>query len=197
MSDEPAPKIRTFLAVDLTEDLRAKIADLLGRLKKGVQFTGAHPKWVDPAGIHLTLKFFGQTDETQRAAIAETLRGVARRHARHTVHIKGLGVFPTPRRPRVLWVGVSKATRLCALQEDLEGALESVGWASEEREFTPHLTLARLKGLRRVHAFMDIVSGHRAWDVGPWPIDEMVLYQSTLRPQGAIYTPLERFRLSG
>jgi 2'-5' RNA ligase len=97
----------------------------------------------------------------------------------------------------VLWVGVSKATRLRALQEDLEETLESIGWPSEEREFTPHLTLARIKSLKRVHAFMDIVSGHRSWDVGPWPIDEMVLYQSTLKPQGAIYTPLERFGLSG
>jgi RNA 2',3'-cyclic 3'-phosphodiesterase len=197
MSEDLAPKIRTFLAVDLTEELRAKIADLLERLKKGVHFTGAHPKWVDPAGIHLTLKYFGDTDEAQRAAIVEALRGAARRHPKHTAHIKGLGVFPTPRRPRVLWVGVSKATKLRALQEDLEESLEPLGWPSEEREFTPHLTLARIKSLKRVPAFMDIVAGHRAWDVGPWPIGEMVLYQSTLRPQGAIYEPLERFSLSG
>jgi 2'-5' RNA ligase len=197
MSDESSPKIRTFLAVDLTDDLRAKIADLQGRLKKGIHFTGAHPKWVDPAGIHLTLKFFGQTDETQRTTIVETLRDVASRHAKHTAHIKGLGVFPSPRRPRVLWVGVSKATKLRGLQEDLEETLESIGWPSEERDFTPHLTLARIKSQKRVHALMDIVSGHRAWDLGPWPIGEMVLYQSTLRPQGAVYTALERFPLSG
>jgi 2'-5' RNA ligase len=193
--DTAKTKIRTFLAVELSDGLRDNIAGLLTRLKTGVEFTGAHPKWVDPGGIHLTLKFFGQTSDQQRAEIVDALRPVAAKHAAHTVRVRGLDAFPSHRKPRVLWVGVKKASPLIALQEDVEQALEPIGWPAEDREFSPHLTLARIKSLRRTQAMMDVIHSHGDADLGDWLIPEMVLFQSTLRPTGAIYTPLERLPL--
>lgn len=196
MSDrEEPPKLRTFLAVELSDSLKSAVADLLDRLQKGARFTGAHPKWVKPTGIHLTLKFFGQTTQDQRDQIIEALHPISARHAAHTVRVKGLGAFPTQRRPRVLWVGVKRAQPLIALQEDIERALEPLGWPPEDREFSPHLTLARVKSLHRAGALMDVVHSHADCDLGDWTISETVLFQSTLRPTGAIYTPLRRLPL--
>jgi 2'-5' RNA ligase len=193
--DRP-PKIRSFLAIELTEGLRTKLSELLERLQKGAQFTGAHPTWVKPASVHLTLKFFGQIDEAQIASLGTLLEPVARRHSPLTVRVKGLGVFPSPRAPRVLWVGVRKAGSLHDLQEDVESTLAAAGWPEEDRDFSPHLTLARIKSLRRVGALMDVVKSHSAWDLGDWPVHEMVLFRSTLHPSGSIYTPLARFALT-
>jgi 2'-5' RNA ligase len=191
------PKIRSFLAVELTPELRAKIADLLGRLQKGAQFTGAHPVWVKPENVHLTLKFLGQTDDAQRLAVTAAMRAAARRHGPHVVRIKGLGVFPSERAPRVLWVAVKRCDPLLALQRDVEAAVEPLGWPPEGRAFSPHLTLARIKSQRRSQALMSVVESHSRWEIGDWPIREVVLFQSMLHPSGSIYTLLERFPLTG
>jgi 2'-5' RNA ligase len=190
-------KIRTFLALELPDALRAGVAEIIARLQKGVMFTGAHPKWVDPASIHLTLKFFGDTTLEQRDEILHALRPVAKRHAPHRVRLEGIGVFPTPRQPRVLWLGVKKAHALNALQEAIDAALDPIGWETEEREYRPHLTLARIKGQRRTQPLMDVVRSHRGLTLGEWPVNEMVLMQSTLRPAGAEYISLARIPLTG
>lgn len=190
-------KIRTFLAAEVPDNLKKGLADLITRLKTGIQFTGAHPKWVDPTNIHLTLKFFGDTTDVQRKAIVESVRTTAKKHPKHTVRIEGVGIFPNPKQPRVIWAGVKKALPIAALQADIDEAMEDLGWTPEDREFRPHITLARIKSLRRTHALIDVVRGHSQFKVGEWPIGEIVLIQSTLRPEGPIYTPLERFELAG
>lgn len=194
---ERPPKIRSFVAVDLTEGVRQKVSEILERLQKGARFTGARPAWVQPGNVHLTLKFLGQIDEGQREAVVRALAPIAARHAPHTVRVRGLGVFPSPRAPRVVWIGVKKATPLFRLQEEVDRALVALGFPEEDREWSPHLTLARLKSMRGARALMDVVASHGAWDCGDWPIHECVLYQSTLRPTGSIYTPLARFPLTG
>ncbi len=194
--DRPA-KIRAFLALDLTDELRGKTADLLRRLQTGAKFTAAHPKWVDPAGVHLTLKFLGQIDDAPRAAITGAVRAVAPRHRPFTVQLRGLGVFPSARAPRVIWLGVKKAKPLLALQEDIEAATSKAGFSPADQEFSPHLTLARLRHLKGSQPLMDVIRSHSHWDLGAWPVNEVILFESTLHPSGAIHTPLERFPLGG
>lgn len=198
MSDpaSTAPKVRAFIGVDLSTALRSHVADLLTRLQKGTHFTGARPLWVRPESLHLTLKFLGEIDDLTRARIVTALRPVAGRHAPHGVHAKGLGVFPSPRAPRVLWLGVRRADALLALQTDIERTLVAIGFEPEDRPFSPHLTLARLKSHFRAQAFMDVIQSHARWDLGLWGIGEFLLFQSTLHPSGPVYTALHRFPLT-
>jgi 2'-5' RNA ligase len=191
---EPA-KVRTFLALPLPDDLKVSLADLSERLQKGAKFTAAHPSWVNPMNIHLTLKFFGDIDEGQIESLRGQLPRVAAAHRAFEVQVRGLGVFPTPQNPRVVWVGVRKAGALHRLAEGVESALGKQGWPPADHEFSPHLTLARLKHRRGAKAFMDTVQSHSEWEIGPWAIDRMVLFQSCLKSSGAEHTVLSEFPL--
>lgn len=136
-------QVRSFIAIELPDALKAELAQLQSWLKSSKQ---PWVKWVDPYNIHLTLKFLGSVavekiDEIERA-IEESAQGVPP----FRLEVKDLGVFPNLRRAQVAWAGVSgEVDRLGHLQQRLESNLSRLGFALESRPFTPHLTLARLR----------------------------------------------------
>lgn len=179
------------MAIDLTAELKAALAELQDRLRR--LWPGASVRWVDPAGIHLTLKFLGEVGADRLEAIVGALeRGTAGVEP-FELKIGGLGFFPGPNRARVVWVGVREPTgRLAKLQRQVEAGLEPLGFAPEGREFVPHLTLGRLKtpaGLPPPDA---------DWadrPLGRMTVREVVLMESRLSPAGAAYRLVRAFPL--
>ncbi len=198
--------IRTFVAVELEEPLRAAIgraqAALRDRLDRALRQAapGARIQWVRPDSIHVTLKFLGEIEEGRVAAIGEALERLAAGLAPLAVEVGGLGVFPDARAPRVLWLGLSgQVDALVRLAAAVDAALHTLGFPREERPFAPHLTLARVKdGQRDVGRALEACGalGQPA-QAGPLPVRAIALMKSELRPSGALYTRLHEAVLAG
>lgn len=175
--------MRAFIAIDLEPALRSALEALVRRLEA----TRAEVRWARPGGTHLTLKFLGEIDDPQAGQVTEALENVARRHKPFGLRLEGTGAFPTERNPRVLWVGVTAGPELTELQDDLERALEGLGFGREERPFKPHLTLGRVKGRARLDRAMAELEARRQDDLGVMTVRKIALFESRLHPQGAEY----------
>jgi len=190
--------IRSFIALELSDGLRRELAKLIEDLKKGMQFTSAHPSWVNPNGIHLTLKFLGNIEERLVGDIARSLEEIAADTPPFLLKVRNLGVFPNARQPRVLWAGVTDGDKeSCALQHKIEDAMALLGFEQEGREFHPHLTLARIKSLKGTAAMMKIVEIHKSRYVGECMVNRLILFKSELHPDGARYTRLAEAEFAG
>jgi 2'-5' RNA ligase len=180
--------IRAFIAVNLP----ASVKEALGELQKSMSQAGLKARWTQHMGIHVTLKFLGAVSDDRvpaiRAAMEEAAGGFRLMEAR----VAGVGAFPNERWPRVVWVGLDEPTGdLATLHARLEAALEPLGFEPEGRPFRPHLTLARIKVPARAGKVAQALEEHRGVDLGKITVDRIVLYQSTLKPSGALYTALE------
>ena len=189
--------IRSFVAMELPEEVRAA----LGNLQKEVTGAGGvGVKWVAPAGIHLTLKFLGYVEEAKVPALVQALTRACEGFGPFELALSGLGVFPSPSRPRVAWVGLSGGVeRLLRLQGGVEKALSPFGFPREERAFTPHLTLARLRegvAPQEARAFGEAFLGTSPEAVS-FKVEGISLMRSQLTPSGAIYTRLAFIPLRG
>ena len=135
--------IRAFIAIELPEAILAEVSNVEARLKP--QMPDDTIRWVKADSIHLTLKFLGQVPSDQLSLITSSLRTAVTTYAPFTLEVKGAGCFPNVHRPRVVWVGVQENEhRLHALQRAVENAIAPLGYPTEIRDFTPHLTLGRL-----------------------------------------------------
>lgn len=133
--------MRLFLAINLDAALRRAIHEATAPLRAALPSAS----WVREDRLHLTLKFLGEQSMEEAASVAASMSGVASRHQELPMRLGGVGTFPNPRRPRVVWMGVSHEPRLELLQHDVELACEALGYEIEGRAFRPHLTLARLR----------------------------------------------------
>jgi 2'-5' RNA ligase len=178
--------IRAFIAITLDSKVIEKIAEAITRLSPEITAV----RWVPAANFHLTLKFLGGIDEDMVEPIEARLRERLSLFPRFSINAKGLGVFPSPRRPRVLWVGLS-GDRLVALAFRVESALQQLGFAPETRKFTPHLTIGRWRQVDPVSKSLDRqLEKWRAYDFGISCVESVSLIQSVLKSEGASYNPL-------
>ncbi len=186
--------IRSFIAIELPSEVRLVLDQVQRELKGSV--TGV--RWVQPEGIHLTLKFLGSIPPEQVPAIAGAVREVVHGESPLALNVSGLGAFPNARRPRVIWVGiVGEVERLGRLQARLESALEPLGFSREERPFRPHLTVGRVKDPRRPPDLTRALAETTVPASNPFDVREILVYKSDLRPTGAIYTKLQHLPLAG
>ena len=176
---------RLFIAIDLPEQVKEAVAAIAGDLP------GA--RRVPREQIHLTLRFIGEVDEGMFLAIKGVLSAV--RSAPFSLTLKGVGHFPPGRHPRVLWVGMEESEPLRELQKMVELALIGAGVAAEERGFSPHITIARLKETPPARVAM-LEEKHQLFVAGPFPVGEFYLYSSTLTREGAIHKREATCRLS-
>jgi len=187
--------LRLFVAVDLPEQVREALSRVQQELRR---YDLSDLRWVRPQGIHLTLKFLGETPARRVAAITEALAGATEGRPGFRVALGAPGTFGSRRGPRVLWLDViGDIQRLRELQTAVEEALVEVGFPSEERDFSPHLTLARVPQPVRPGTAERIAQGLQA--VTPpeaeFDVREVVLMRSTLQPGGAVYERLAAFPL--
>lgn len=186
-------KIRTFIAVPLPEEIRQLLAAVIDTLR----VAAPEIKWVKPETIHLTLKFLGGLTPAELQAVCQALdRVFGQPHHPFSLTAGGVGAFPDFKRPRVLWVGVQgdSLDRLRALQAEIEDALHRRGFDKEERPFSPHLTLGRIKFLKHFtelrEALRTLDNPHRSFNVTR--VDVM---RSDLKPGGAVYSVLKQYQL--
>jgi len=185
--------IRAFLAIDVPDSYRAGLTAVQEALKK----SGADVRWVTPANIHLTLKFFGDITDRQVEAIAAAAATIAATTPVLTLQAQSLGTFPGLRNPRVIWLGLAGQTDLLAiLAQQLENAFVPLGFPAEKRPFTPHLTLGRVRSNRGREELQRLLENLVLPPFPAFPVNAVVLYQSTLRPQGAVYTPIRKIGLA-
>ncbi|MFI5394868.1 MAG: RNA 2',3'-cyclic phosphodiesterase [Candidatus Binatia bacterium] len=192
MGTEEGERVRSFIAVDLEEPVRAALRRLLdqaARLRCDV-------RWVRGEGLHVTLKFLGWVEALRLEQVHSTLAAAVAGRPALRVRVRGLGAFPTLRRPRILWVGLESGG-LAELAACVETAMSRVGFEPEKRAFTPHITLGRVNGTRGWSRVEELFKAHMSDDFGASNVDAVTIYRSTLRPDGAVYTPLWTIPLSG
>jgi RNA 2',3'-cyclic 3'-phosphodiesterase len=181
--------MRTFVAINIPASERTALHASLAAVRE----RPIPMRWSEPDALHLTLKFLGEIDGSEIAALDVALRDVAARHAALAMEIGGFGAFPSLRRATVLWIGISAEPHLMALQRDTELALSRLGYPREQRPFRPHITVARLQGggrpadVQRLAGFNDYSSR-----VTVTSID---LMRSQLSPRGARHDVLMRATL--
>lgn len=189
-------QVRSFIAIELPDEVKAALSRIQSRLKSGGQFP---VKWVDPYSIHLTLKFLGNVavarlEEITRAT-AEASQGIPP----FLLEVRNLGVFPNPRKTQVIWVGLGgDIDRLSQLQRHLESGLTPLGFAPENRPFTPHLTLARVRERASPEERQNmgqLIAGTRLETTHEIHVNEVILMKSQLTREGAIYHQISRIKL--
>lgn len=190
MLQQQNPIIRTFIALELPDEIRAAIAEYMQPLRNLPGRVG----WVKPDNIHLTLKFLGDTPGEKIDDISGALKEVARDIGSISAKISGSGVFPNERRPRVLWIGIEEQTSaLQKLAVAIDNRMHAYGFKKEGRGFSPHLTIGRV----REESVDKIVAAMRERPFAAREVEwnEITLMQSELRPGGSIYTPLCKIKL--
>lgn len=189
--------IRAFIAIDLPLYIQQQLAKVLEQLKRPE--TNA-VRWVPAKNIHLTIKFLGDVSPANLEILKKILQSEVSRYRPFEVRVGGLGAFPSIRRPRVVWVGVEAPPVLASLQRGIESETIRLGYAVEEREFSPHLTLGRVAHNAtpdEVRAVADQITNIKVGDLGVAVVDHVSLFRSDLQPGGAVYTPLFTTLLTG
>ena len=180
--------MRLFVAIEIPDDIRSALALFLKELRGFAPLA----KWVRAENLHVTLKFLGETAPARVAAIDNTLRSI-RSEQPVTLEFRGLGFFPTEKRPRVIWAGMEASRNLKVLAEDIDQKLHQLGFPLEDRPFTPHLTLARFNPAGLPPKLGSIVPEHSSRSFGSFTVREFRLIESKLKPTGAEYTTLQSF----
>jgi len=184
--------MRLFIAIDLPDSLRAALAREQARLRAACMGSG-DIRWTRPEGVHLTLKFLGEVAATRLKEVTDALREV---HAfdPFEIDVRGFGFFPSVRRPRVFWVGLEAPPALGELAKRVEEAMQALGFPAENRRFQPHLTLARFESPRAQPALEAALQKGGDTGLGRFLVSGFFLFESKLRPGGAEYSKLARFR---
>lgn len=146
-------------------------------------------KWVEEHNIHITLKFFGETEESRIPGISRVLANVASQRGPLSFRLKGLGVFGSSYAPRVVWAGIDPYEPLAGLMKDVHRDLRSEGWEPDRQNLVPHLTLGRIKSLRDRIFFQRTLDRYRDLTSLPVTPGTIILYESILRKEGPLYTP--------
>ena len=189
--------LRAFIAVPLPPAITQQLADVQRRLRRGCPEQAM--SWVKPENVHLTLFFLGDI-LPERQAPVETALSVVARHARPlTFSVQGAGAFPNLNRPRVIWVGLQEPTgQLALLHRAVSEAMANAGFQPEDRRFSPHLTLGRIRQRASREDAQTVGEAVRRAEVGHLgdaTVEEMILFRSVLKSLGAEYTPLARFAI--
>ena len=186
-------RLRTFLAIDVGKPIRDRCVALQETLARD----GAEMKWVEEENIHLTLLFLGEVEDRELPALCRAVADCCAEQDTFTLSVESVGCFPNPRRPRIVWVGVGTgAAEVCALHDALESPLMKLGcYRRENRPYTPHVTLGRIKGERASGELAAVLARQAKWRGGETVVREVCVFSSELRPDGPIYTALSRAKL--
>jgi 2'-5' RNA ligase len=183
--------IRAFIAINLSPEIYQQLDQVLAGL--GSKLPGSFVRWVPARNIHLTIKFLGDVSISSQEMLMQALQVEANRHPSFDVSVGELGVFPSLRRPRVIWIGVEAPPELAALQHSVEAEMARLGYAPEDRPFSPHLTLGRVArnaSSDEISRISDVLGKSKVGFLGAFRVQSVHLYRSDLQPGGSIYTRL-------
>lgn len=154
-------------------------------------------KWVNTDNLHLTLKFFGDTGAESEAEIINALNKAGEVMKAFSFNLAGLGYFGPRRSPRVLWIGIKQPAGLQILYKHINKYLTPLGYTPDKPNFVPHLTVGRIKDLKNINSFHNLLLTYEDKNYGAQHIDSFALYQSILRPQGPEYHVVKKWILNG
>lgn len=185
--------IRAFIALRLPENILSSI----NKIQEDLKQYRLPVRWVRPENIHLTLKFFGNISESDTEIIGIAMSDCAGCCSPLTLSAKGIGVFPSVARPRVIWAGFSgQISLLLSFQDALEKRLEKSGFKKEERPFKGHLTIGRFKDRVNNERLIEAIRKHKDFNTDVFNAEEIILFKSDLLPAGPVYTELLKVPLT-
>jgi len=183
---------RVFIAVKVYPE-----GDLLRMISSLKALLGAENiKWVDPANIHLTLAFLGDTEEKRIRIVADMLREKCSGFHEFEFVLAGTGVYNSFRDPRVIWIGIKYSEKLLMLNNIVTDGLKENGFIVDEQQFKPHITLGRIKSIRDTENLKTILERYRDCQIQTVQVSEVILFESILSQTGPIYKSLGNFPLS-
>ena len=183
-------EIRSFIAIEIPPPLKARMEEIQRELRR----TDADVKWVRPGAIHLTLKFLGSIRQEDVERICGARTPIVADGESFEVRVQGMGCFPNPRNPRVIWLGVDQGREaLASLQGAIEKRMAELSFPPEDRPFSPHLTMGRVRSPRGRAGLAQAIEKHQGVLIGSFQAQEVILFRSELRPSGAVYTKLKEF----
>ena len=187
--------MRSFLAAKIPDNIKNKIGDFIEELKHGKD----NVKWVNPENIHITIYFFGELNEEDYLTLSKELPLMGDISLPFEVSIKTISAFPDPKRPRVIWCGVEDRSNILKKANDFVKDIvknNNLNVEIEKREYSPHLTIGRVKG-RYSNLLVKKIISAESREFGSFTIDELILFRSTLTRSGPIYEIIERFPFKG
>ncbi|VGO11526.1 RNA 2',3'-cyclic phosphodiesterase [Pontiella desulfatans] len=184
--------IRAFIAVDIGNEIRGRLDELQRKLKK----THADVRWVKPNNIHLTLAFLGDLPVEKIQPLCKALDSHVQGTGALGLHAVGTGYFGKPNHPRVVWAGIAVCPPLLELHRNTLETLRMAGIGFDNKPFSPHLTLGRVKGPEHTGSLLQMVEKYSDIELGKTSIESAELIQSRLTPHGAEYSVLHRTGIS-
>lgn len=185
---------RLFLAIATHDGLENIVAPIIKKLRINADQRELDIRWTHSSNFHVTLVFLGNVDESRIPEIEKTVETIAINTAPFDLKISGMGAFPDPFSSRVLWFGVQNSKYLRFLQGELSEQLRAARFPSEDREYSPHLTIARLRNPTKTK---DMTSPFVRKTIAKIPVTEIILYESVGAPPFRTYKDLKRFSLRG
>ena len=182
--------LRAFIAVELPLEIRQTVCNTTSKLRNEI---GALVRWVPIENMHLTLKFLGDVSPPNVELLSQMLRAEMDLFNCFDLRLNGLGSFPNLKRPRVIYIGIQAPAGLEALQRGIESASRRLGYGSEERGFSPHLTIGRVKQnvtATEQQTIRRALAGTKIDALGIARVNSVELFKSDLKPTGSVYTRL-------
>ena len=178
--------MRLFVAIPLPESVKKQLTTL----EKPIEGV----RWQDSSQMHLTLRFIGSVNNETSEKVKSLLSEIS--HNSFEMAVNGLGQFPENGNPRVLWAGIEQHPDLMLLQEKVEDACVKSGLDAENRDYKPHITLAKVKEKRANNAVKSFINDHSNFRIKSIPVNEFILYHSKLSKEGAIHTAIQNYELN-
>ncbi len=188
-------KIRSFIAVSLSSEVISGIESVVRELGR----CDAAVKWVKPSDLHVTLKFLGDMDKEMIPDVAEAIKLSAAGIGPFSLEVAGIGYFPHKKAPRIIWAGIEEGGRILSrLSNELNDRLMPLGFPKEDKGFTPHITIGRVKDQRGMTKLTGLADErYKECRFGRASVERIMLFESRLRPEGPLYTPLREIPLIG
>ncbi len=183
--------MRAFIAIEVSDEVR----DNLVKAQERVGNKSTKIKFVESENLHVTLKFLGEIDEALAEEVKKALAEIARRHKKHRVRVKGIGVFPNPNYVRVIWAGIENDEEITAIANDVEREMRRLGF-KKDKDFVAHITIGRVKFVRDKVKLAMALKDLANEDFGEFDVEAVELKKSTLTPKGPIYETVARFELA-
>lgn len=183
--------IRAFIAIDLSPEIEQHLHGVIDSYKK--QLVNIPIRWVPASNIHLTLKFLGDVSISNLGILTDMIETEVSSHHQFDISVGGSGAFPNLRQPRIVWVGVEAPAELTTIQNGIETTTGRLGYAREERAFSPHLTLGRVSrnaSTQDLKTISKVIETARVGFLGATCVEKIHLYRSDLQPSGAVYTKI-------
>ncbi|MFA5155843.1 MAG: RNA 2',3'-cyclic phosphodiesterase [Candidatus Omnitrophota bacterium] len=179
--------MRAFIAIDMPKEVKTR----LGRIEEQLKTSGADAKWVEPANIHITLKFLGEIDEKTKESAVAAIKDTAEENAAFSMQLSSAGAFPDIKYPRIVWVGADAGSaETVKIAKSLEERLEKIGIPKEDREFACHITIARVRSGRnrlKLTEGIEKISAELKNECLRLQAGKITLFKSSLSPKGPVY----------